>query len=157
MLLRHIPFFTGLDAEQSEALMGISRNLAYRSGEAILEEGQPGPGLYVIQAGEVTIQKKRPEGGAEVLASLLPGEFFGEVSLVTELPTTADAVASEDTSMLFLPRDELLSLISSWPDLELRMLRQFVRTLCRRLHEADELLVTLRRWESLRPRLLPGS
>ena len=146
MLLHHISFFSQLDSEQAEALMGISRNLTFRPREVILEEGEAGPGLYLIQSGEVTVQKRRPDGGVEVLARLLRGEFFGEVSLVTDLPTTAEAVASEDTVTLFLPREELLSLVATWPELELKMLREFVRTLCQRLHEADELLVTLRRW-----------
>lgn len=126
--------------------MAIARNETFAEGETILQEKEDGPGLYIIQRGEVTVLKKLPRGGEEILARLAPGEFFGEVSLVTDLPTTARALASEETVCLFLPKEPFVALMEAMPSLEAKVMRRFVRTLARRLFEADELLVTFQLW-----------
>lgn len=126
--------------------MAIARNEAFPEGETILLEKAEGPGLFIIQRGEVTILKKLPNGQEEILSRLAPGEFFGEVSLVTDLPTTARALATEETVCLFLPKEEFVPLMETMPSLEAKVMRRFVATLARRLFEADELLVTFQLW-----------
>ena len=56
----------------------------------------------------------------------------------------AEAIASEETTTIFIPKQELKELLAEWPELELKIMREFVRALARRLYEADELLMTYR-------------
>lgn len=144
MWYRNIPFFRTLDDVEGREIMSISESREFRIGDRILEEGERGPGLFVISRGEVVIQKKALAGEPEVLARLQPGEFFGEMSLVTDLPTAAEAVASEPTTTIFIPRRALTRLLADWPELDLKLSREFMRALARRLYEADELLITYR-------------
>lgn len=139
-----VPFFRALDDVEGRELMAISRPRRFAAGERIISEGDRGPGLFVIEIGEVVIQKKVLGSEPEVLARLQPGEFFGEMSLVTDLPTAAEAVAGEATTTIFLPRQDLTELLAEWPELELKVMREFVRALAHRLYEADELLITYR-------------
>ena len=113
MWYQSIPFFRSLDEEEGRELVRISRTETFEPGQRILEEGTPGRGLYVIQQGEVVVQKKTPGAEPEVLARLQVGEFFGEMSLVTDLTTAAEAVATERTTALFLPKKDLFSLLSA--------------------------------------------
>ncbi len=58
-------------------------------GEVIFREGDPGRHVYVIRTGTVEVLAKRPDGSRGVIATLCPGDHFGELALLSEAPRTA--------------------------------------------------------------------
>jgi cAMP-dependent protein kinase regulator len=86
------------------------------AGEVIIAEGQEGPGLFLVVSGGVRVV--RAEGSDRVLlASLGPGDLFGEISLLMRKPSTATVIAQQNTALLFLPRAQFESATSEFPEL----------------------------------------
>lgn len=117
-----IPFFSGLDQPDIEALVSISREKGYAKGCLIFSEGDPGDGFYVVTEGLVKIFKVSPEGKEQILHMLGPGEPFGEVAVFQGWDFPANALAVVKTSVLFFPRKKFKQKIAAHPDLALRML-----------------------------------
>lgn len=84
------------------------------AGTAVLREGTPTDGLYVVMSGEMEVQKTQ-DGRTVALATLREGELFGEISLLTKRPATATVSAKKATTVLRLPREEFDELISAYP------------------------------------------
>jgi CRP-like cAMP-binding protein len=86
------------------------------AGETIIEEGAEGRGLYLVVSGRVRVLKR---DGADLVqvATLDPGDLFGEISLLMRKPSTATVVAEQSTALLFLPRSEFLDATRDFPEL----------------------------------------
>jgi CRP-like cAMP-binding protein len=104
---------------------------SYKKSETIFEENTLGDEMYVIHSGKVKLSTKAP--GREVeLATLGPGEFFGEMSLVDAAPRTATAISLEDnTRLIALDQAKFLYLVSQQPAFALTIMH----TLCQRIRE----------------------
>jgi CRP/FNR family cyclic AMP-dependent transcriptional regulator len=84
---------------------------SYNKSEIIFEENSHGNEMYVIHSGLVKISTRAP-GQEVVLATLGPGEFFGEIALVDSGPRTATATADEDdTQLVVLDQDKFVYLV----------------------------------------------
>jgi CRP-like cAMP-binding protein len=103
-LLATAPLFSPLDKKQRLELARRFAALDVAARTPILTEGQPGQGLYVLLSGEAEVWKR---DGAEkvLLATLKPGDVFGEISLVRDEPTTASVTAATQCTVLFLAKD----------------------------------------------------
>lgn len=109
--------FKPLDGKQRVDLMRRFVSVDANDGAALIREGDPGQGVYVVLRGEVAVS--RNEDGREVeLARLGPSEVFGEISLLTREPATATVRASKPgTSLLFLSHDYFARLLAAVPEL----------------------------------------
>ena len=105
------------------------------AGEYVFEEGDLGTEMYIIQSGEVEILK-RVEGRDTRLAVLDKGDFFGEKSLLEELPRAASARALSDLKLVEIGGATFDQMLRSNPEIAIRILRK----LSRRLRQTDELL-----------------
>jgi CRP-like cAMP-binding protein len=111
--LAAIPFFGGLDPDALERLAASMRSRKFRRGEVIFHVGDPGDALFVIVSGEVKISLPSETGDEAILATLRPGDFFGEIALLDGAPRSASASALMPTETVILPRDRLRELIAT--------------------------------------------
>jgi CRP/FNR family cyclic AMP-dependent transcriptional regulator len=112
---------------------------AYRKSELIFDENSPGNEMYVIHSGKVRLSTRKM-GKEIILATLGPGEFFGEMALVDSSPRTATAIAVEDnTRLVTLDQDKFLYLVGQQPAFALTIMHE----LCRRIRERWSLYDTL--------------
>ncbi len=119
-------------------LAGALEKMAARrfpAGMTVLREGEPGDSLYLITEGRVQVETRDDAGERVLLGSLGPGDFFGEISLLTSRPRTATVTALTDVETLELTRASLESLRAAYPDLE-RTLAESQRTRAERTAEA---------------------
>ncbi len=88
----------------------------FEAGSVIIQEEQEAPGLFLIASGRVEVVK---EEGADkvVMASLGPGDVFGEISLIMRRPSTATVIAAEDTAVLFLSSTDFNEVTKEFPEL----------------------------------------
>jgi CRP-like cAMP-binding protein len=108
-----IPFFAGLEPAALERLAASMRTRRFRRGEVIFHVGDPGDALFVIITGEVKISLPSETGDEAILATLRPGEFFGELALLDGAPRSASASAMVATETVVLPRDRFRELIAT--------------------------------------------
>jgi CRP-like cAMP-binding protein len=111
--LAAIPFFAGLEPAALERLAASMRTRRFRRGEVIFHVGDPGDALFVIITGEVKISLPSETGDEAILATLRPGEFFGELALLDGAPRSASASAMVATETVVLPRDRFRELIAT--------------------------------------------
>ena len=115
-LLRTSPLFKGFDEETRYRLIGEFRRGGFQANQVIIEQGQPGTGLFVIATGEVEVMVTRDGGEKVTVANLGPGEVFGEISLLKHQSTTATVTARNNVGVLFLPRDGFQKVLDDNPE-----------------------------------------
>ncbi len=93
------------------------RHRHFRRNEVIFHQGDPGDALHVIIGGAVKILLPSAEGDEAIIATLRPGDFFGELSLLDGRPRSATATTVEPTETLSLPRDVFRELVQQHPEL----------------------------------------
>jgi CRP-like cAMP-binding protein len=92
------------------ALAARFRFIEVDEGFRMVEEGGRSAGLFVLLAGEAAAT-----AGGQVIAHLLPGEVFGEMSLMSGQPATASVTAGCKSFLLFLPRTDFSEVIMTHP------------------------------------------
>jgi CRP-like cAMP-binding protein len=113
--LSAMPFFAGLDAAALDRLASGTRTRRFRRGEVVFHVGDPGDALFVISAGAVKITLPSENGEEAILATLQPGDVFGELALLDSAPRSATAVALEPTETMVLQRDRFRQLLATEP------------------------------------------
>ncbi len=109
--------------------------LELKEGEYIFREGDLGTEMYIINEGKVEILNE--VGGEEqLLAVLEKGDFFGEMSVLEDLPRAASARALTDVRLLQINGSTFDQLLQGNPEIAVRMMRK----LSRRLRDADEMM-----------------
>ena len=97
----------------------------FSAGHVIFSAGDPGDGFYVVQSGRVQISAVIDHNEPRVLATIGPGDFFGEMAVVDDAPRSATATAEVDTRTLFLEREKLLLLLERHPPMAFNIIREF--------------------------------
>ncbi len=138
-LLLRCPLFTGAEAEDLQDVVRHVRHRRFRRGEVIFHEGDPGDALHVVTSGAVKIVLSSDEGEEAIIATLHPGDFFGELSLLDGAPRSATATAVEATETLSLPRDTFLEEIGRSTSLRDCLLRSLAAELRRLTGHVEEL------------------
>ena len=106
-LLRTIPIFSPLSAPILEGLAGRLQPVRVGAGEAIVRQGEPGDRFYVVAVGEVEVSiDGRPQ------ATQGPGEHFGEIALLRDVPRTATVTARTDAELFALERNDFLAAVT---------------------------------------------
>ncbi len=114
-LLQTSPLFKRFDDATRYLLIDKFQRRGYQSGDALITQGQPGQGLFVIAAGEVEVLVEK-DGESVPVAQLKPGEVVGEIALLKGSMTTATVTAKGRVGALFLPRDDFQKILDENPE-----------------------------------------
>ncbi|MHB8520828.1 MAG: ATP-binding protein [Limisphaerales bacterium] len=123
--LKKSKLFTGLLAEELQALEQTAQVKAFSAGQQVFKEGDPGDGIYLIIEGTVQISSIIGQDERRVLSQLGPGEFFGEMAVLDNEPRSATVSAETDTRVYFIPRNYLLNMLEHSPMLAASLVREF--------------------------------
>src|SRR6266404_6678924 len=104
--LQRVPLFSGFDESDLRRVAEMSRIVEAPAGTVVTHIGEPGDSFFVIIDGTVTV--RTPVGAG---AQLLPGEFFGEMSLLDGEPRSATIVATTDLRLLVVDRSHFRQLL----------------------------------------------
>jgi CRP/FNR family cyclic AMP-dependent transcriptional regulator len=122
------------DAAELRARAGTRR---YRTGQALMHEGQIGEELMILVAGRVKITCTTAEGKEVVLAFRQPGDLLGELAVLDDRPRSSSVVALEPAEALVLSASEFRAVVTSRPLIALELLR----LLSRRFRDADRMRI----------------
>lgn len=104
----------------------------FPKGTVLFNEGEPGKDMFVLQSGRISISKKVRDV-EKVLAVLGPGEFFGEMAIISNKPRNATATVTEDAKLLVIDPKTFEAMIRGNSEIAVRMIKK----LAERLSEAD--------------------
>ncbi len=143
-VLKQADIFYELTTTQLELIGSICEERHCQTGDIVFAENSVGDELYVIANGEVEIQVDpalvggKPSGGPQTIATLRRGQSFGEVALVDEGNRSASArCAQHDTHLIVIPRDKLMLLCDTYPQLGYRLMRNLAADLAMKIRNTD--------------------
>jgi CRP/FNR family transcriptional regulator, cyclic AMP receptor protein len=137
--LRRCALFANVEPTALRAVARSLRRRRFRRNEVIFHQGDPGESLHVVASGAVKIVLPSAEGEEAIIATLRPGDFFGELSLLDGAPRSATAVAIEPSETMALPRSAFHDLLGRDPSLRDALLAGLARELRRLTGHVEEL------------------
>jgi CRP-like cAMP-binding protein/di/tricarboxylate transporter len=134
--LTRIPLFAEIDRVALAQLAAHLDPLVLEEGDTVCRQGEPGDCLYVLTAGRLGVHVHDPDGGASRrIDGLNPGDFFGEMALLTGEPRSATVRAEARSRVLRLERERFEALVREQPSSFLAI----ARGLSRRLASANRI------------------
>jgi hypothetical protein len=106
-LLAGLPMFAVVPTSTLEQVAAAMHPVRIAGGDAVFRQGDSGDRFYVIADGSVDVQV---DGAAK--GTLWPGEYFGEIAILRDVPRTATVVAREPTELFALERDDFLAAVT---------------------------------------------
>jgi putative peptide zinc metalloprotease protein len=98
--LRALPAFASLGSTEIALILDHGRWVSVAPGEVVVEQGQPGDAFYVIGSGQVEVIRD-----GQVVNTQGPGDHFGEIALLMDVPRTATVIAKTPTQVFRLDRE----------------------------------------------------
>ena len=117
-LVRGVPLFANADEALIGSVAGIATEVEFPAERTIARQGEPGNGMFVIVRGRVRVVRDgRP------VATLGPGEWFGELAVLDRGPRVASVIADEPTVCLAIAAWDAEQLFLEQPGLAIALLR----------------------------------
>jgi len=113
-LLAKSPLFRSLKPEQRRELIEQAALEVHEPGSFVIQEGDDGNHLFVIKSGDMEVYTSLKDERID-LATLGPGEIFGEISILTGSPTTANVVALTRAELVKFSRSEVVNMAEKHP------------------------------------------
>jgi CRP-like cAMP-binding protein len=143
--LKQSDIFYQFTSTQLELVANLCQEVVFNEGDVIFPENSTSKELYVITQGEVDILINSaivgPAGTSQqdtVVSKLRRGQSFGEVALVDEGLRSASArAAQKDTHLLVIPRDKLIMLCETYPQLGFRLMYNLAADLALKMRNTD--------------------
>jgi CRP/FNR family transcriptional regulator, cyclic AMP receptor protein len=134
--LREVPLFSEMDDQEVADIREIMDEVKFKPGQVIIREGELGSLFYVITEGHADILIRDADGSDIMLHRAGPGDFFGELSMLTNEPRSARVRAEDHVTTLTLERTEFFEFLRTHSHAAIDVLVE----LGGRLHENDRLL-----------------
>lgn len=109
--LERVPLFAGLSAKAREKIARWADSIDLPAGRHLLEEGRLPHEFFVILEGEVEVTHE-----GERLATLGPGEFFGEIALIQHGRRTASVVTTEPSTLAVMSPASFVAMRREMPE-----------------------------------------
>ena len=138
-LLKNVGLFSNLNEKALKAIAKACVEKSFSKGEAIVEQGKGGIGLFMIVSGSAKVVKKTAGGAEFEVAIQGPGDFIGEIAVFDDAPRSASVIALEDTECLVLASWHFKTIMRLNPEIALEV----VSVLVKRFRETNEKLISL--------------
>lgn len=133
-LIGSVPLFSDLEPAEVERIAAVAVPRSFPAGSMVFREGDHSDACYVVRSGLFRVTRQHPDGRAITLATLAPGDFFGELAMLDGEVRSASVEAVEEGELLGLPANDMLSLLERNPEITVKV----ATALTRRLRQANE-------------------
>lgn len=136
-LLKHVGLFTVLDVTELVSLATHMTPHLFAAGDVIVEQGKSGASMYIVAEGLLYVYITQAESGELIrVAEISPGQFFGEMALLTGEPRSATVKAETEALVYEITKEDMEILLDRRPEIA----EQLTQTIAqRRLHEQESL------------------
>jgi CRP/FNR family transcriptional regulator, cyclic AMP receptor protein len=125
-LLATIPLFEGLSKKQLKQIANTSEVVDYMAGHSIVREGEIGDSFFVVLHGQAKVST-----GGKTVNRIIPGDHFGEISLLDGGPRTATVISETPMTMLLLSRKAFLKNVGHDSEMALALMKTMARMIRR--------------------------
>ena len=116
-LLKKVPLFAGCSKSELRELAKTADELDLREGTVLTREGRPGREFFVLIDGTAEVRRK-----GKKIADLGPGDWLGEIALITDSPRTATVTATSPVDVLVITDRRFRSVVETMPSIALKVL-----------------------------------
>lgn len=135
-----VPLFSCLSSMDRSAVCKIMIPRTFSAHEVIVhEDDDEGQTFFILVSGKVHVAVFTTEGKSAILATLKPGDFFGEMAMLDGEPRSASVIASEQCTLLMLYRKMFIDILQRYPKITIQILIE----MSRRLRRANRHINTL--------------
>ena len=128
-LLRSVPLFADLEEGELERFSQVAVPRSFPAGTRVFHEGDSSDACYIVREGSFRVTREHSDGRAITLATLGPGEIFGELAMLDGDTRSASAESITDGTLLALPANDVRSLLGRNPEIALKLVAGLVRRL----------------------------
>ena len=122
--LRQCPLFAELSRDELQELAKTTEDLEVDEGKVLCRQGEPAQEFFVIIEGDAEATKD-----GESLRTMGPGDFFGEIGLIEDIPRTATVTAATPLRFFVLTRQSFWGMLDRMPGVERKILRALAKRL----------------------------
>jgi CRP/FNR family transcriptional regulator, cyclic AMP receptor protein len=123
-LIKRVPLFDHLSRRDLDRIASIADEIDLPEGKELTREGKPGREFFVLVEGEADVRKRNRR-----INQLGPGDFFGEIALVTNRPRTATVVAKTPVRALVVTARDFKRVLDQQPEIHGKILSAVVARL----------------------------
>ena len=134
LFLRRVRLFSDLPPSELKQVAAITNEQYYLDGEVIARQGEPGEEMFIIVSGEVLVTEDAGSHPAVELARRGPGEYVGEMAIISQEPRMASLSARGDVRVLHIAQPQFEAILRERPETSLAVMR----VLCARLKEMQQ-------------------
>jgi CRP/FNR family transcriptional regulator, cyclic AMP receptor protein len=138
-LLKRVSIFAHVDEKALDDLSNLVVSKDLPKGSLVFGQEEPGDALFIIAKGRVKVVLYGESGKEITLSFFRKGDFFGEMSLLDDMPRSANVVTTEKSTLLVLKREEFKKHLVENPSTAINVLAE----LSKRLRKADEIIGNL--------------
>ena len=138
-LLRRVPMFSALTPSQSASIADAIIKKRFKRAEVIVEQGKKSDALFIILTGRARVMSTDSRGREVILATLHPGDYIGEMSLIDDAPHSATVRTEVQTDVLTLGREAFSRCLPENSSMSYNIMRGLVA----RLRHADRKIESL--------------
>ncbi len=128
-LLRSVPLFADLEEGELERFSQVAVPRSFPAATRVFHEGDSSDACYIVSEGSFRVTREHSDGRAITLATLGPGEIFGELAMLDGDRRSASAESITDGTLLALPANDVRSLLARNPEIALKLVAGLVRRL----------------------------
>jgi CRP/FNR family transcriptional regulator, cyclic AMP receptor protein len=127
-LLKSVPLFSGCSRDECKELAAVADELDLREGTDLTKEGKPGREFFVLVDGTAVVTRD-----GKKISELGPGDWLGEIALVTQSPRTATVTATSPVRVLVITDRAFRQVVTRIPGIAIKVMEK----LGERLHADD--------------------
>ena len=121
-ILQQVSYFSNLDPATLKSVSQEAIPRTYDPDQVVFIEGEPCPGLFIVEYGWLKVIKIGLDGREQVLNTLGPGEIFNAISVFTGALNQATVTVLEQSRLWMIPREAMLRLLDVSPSLSWKVI-----------------------------------
>lgn len=125
-VLASVPIFEDLSRKQLKKVAAVSDLVEYMQKHSIVREGEIGDSFFVVLRGQANVTT-----GGKAVSKVMPGDHFGEISLLDGGPRTATVTSDTPMTMLMLSRKAFLKCVTADPEMAMALMKTMARMIRR--------------------------